>query len=220
MILRLARANDGALVNDIVLYQRKHETHRGPISERTYALDTLEKWIEYDALIFEKLDQNWELDDFRPFHHEAHPADDATALIQKGVIFFQRKVYDRAAHALAAYRRHLDTRPPTCIELRIAAGLLGCRYGIEDLLVEDRGSKDVIGLFCTERWPLLMRVALASQVRWRIRAALRSGEARNALKLVQFSCNAFGIPATVAVLGSRYSAGANRWKRSGQRGYS
>jgi GT2 family glycosyltransferase len=218
MILRLARANDGALVNDIVLYQRKHESHRGPASERTYALDTLEKWIEYDALIFDKLDQNWELSDFRPFHDEAHPPDEAAALIQKGVIFFQRKLYDRAAHALAAYRRRLDTRPPTRIELRIAAGLLGCRYGIDDLLVEDGASKDVIGLFRAEGWPLLMRIAMASQLRWRFRAALGSGNARNALKLVRFSCNAFGIPATVAMLGSRYSAGASQWRRMERRG--
>ena len=216
MILRLARVNDGVPVNDIVLYQRKHELHRGPTSERTYALDTLEKWIVYDALIFERLDRTWELNDFRPFSRRAHPpSDEASALIQKGVIFFQRKVYDRAAHALAAYRRHLDARAPTRIELRIAAGLFGCRYGIDDLLVEDRASKDIISLFRTGNWPFLMRVALASQLRWRVRAALRSGEARNALKLVQFSCNAFGMPTTAAVLGSRYSAGANQWRSSG-----
>ena len=214
MVLRLARANDGAFVDDVVLYQRKHELYRGPSSERTYAIDALEKWIKYDAIIFQKLDRIWELRDFRPFTDARLPFDEASALIQKGVIFFQRKVYDRATDALAGYHGQLRGRSPTPIELKIATGLLGCRYGIDDLLVEERG-KDVISFFRTGDWPLLLRVALASQLRWRVRAALRSGEARNALKLVQFSCNAFGMSATAAVLGSRYSAGANQWRSTG-----
>jgi hypothetical protein len=63
-------------------------------------------------------------------------------------------------------------------------------------------------------WPLMMRVAFASQIRWRIRAALTVGDAPYAIKLAKFSRNAFGLAATAAVLGSRYSFGARQWRCS------
>jgi glycosyltransferase involved in cell wall biosynthesis len=39
----------------------------------------------------------------------------------------QRKAYDGAVDALTLYRRHLDVRAPTGMELRIAGGLVGRR---------------------------------------------------------------------------------------------
>ena len=130
MILRLARTNEGVFINDPVLYQRKHLSYRGPSAEATFILDTVGKWIKYDALLFQKLDREWSLSDFRPFRDETPSIrQEALALLQKGVILFQRKVYDGATRALMEYRRHLDGRSPDPVELRIATGLLGCRYG-------------------------------------------------------------------------------------------
>jgi len=57
-----------------------------------------------------------------------------------------------------------------------------------------------------------MRVAFASQVRWRVRAALTVGDVGYALDLAKFSCRIFGPSATAAVLGSRYSFGASQWR--------
>jgi hypothetical protein len=42
----------------------------------------------------------------------AFDAPEALALLQKGVILFQRKVYDGAMRTLTEYRRHLDGRSP------------------------------------------------------------------------------------------------------------
>ena len=85
-------------------------------------------------------------------------------MFQKGVILFQRKVYDGAICALAEYGRELRDHSPNPVELKIATGLLGCRYGVEDLVAKD-----------SLHWPLSMRVAFASQIRWRIRTALAVG---------------------------------------------
>jgi hypothetical protein len=41
-----------------------------------------------------------------------------------------------------------------------------------------------------------MRMAFASQIRWRVRAALTVGDVGYALDLVKFSCRAFGLSAT------------------------
>jgi glycosyltransferase involved in cell wall biosynthesis len=209
MILRLARVNEGIFIDDLVLFQRKHESLRGPLSERIRIVDPVGKWLKYDALLFEKIDAEWDLASFHPFATSPNSiGGEALALLQKGVILFQRKVYDGAMGALARYRRHLDGRPPTRLELRIATGLLGCRYGIDDLLGAGPMGKWVTEAVSDTRWPLSMRVAFATQMRWRLRQAVMAGEMRSALKLAQFARQAFGMAAAAAALGSRYNAGA------------
>jgi glycosyltransferase involved in cell wall biosynthesis len=216
MILRLARKNEGVFIDDDpVLYQRKHLGQRGPSAEETFKLDTVGKWVKYDSLLFARLDREWSLSDFRPFPDERPSLhQQALALLQKGVILFQRKVYDGAIRALTEYRRDLRDRSPDPVELRIATGLLGCRYGIADLVAKKSLGSDIVHAFRSTHWPLSMRVAFASQVRWRVRTALTAGDVRYALDLAKFSCRTFGPSATATVLGSRYSFGATQWRRS------
>jgi glycosyltransferase involved in cell wall biosynthesis len=216
MILRLARKNEGVFIDhDPVLYQRKHLGQRGPSAEETFKLDTVGKWVKYDSLLFARLDREWSLSDFRPFPDERPSLhQQALALLQKGVILFQRKVYDGAIRALTEYRRDLRDRSPDPVELKIATGLLGCRYGIADLVAKKSLGSDIVHAFRSTHWPLSMRVAFASQVRWRVRTALTAGDVRYALDLAKFSCRTFGPSATAAVLGSRYSFGATQWRRS------
>jgi hypothetical protein len=73
MILRLARTNEGVFIDDPVLYQRKHLSYRRPSAERTFILDTVGKWVKHDALLFNKLDREWSLSDFRPFSRQRGP---------------------------------------------------------------------------------------------------------------------------------------------------
>ena len=216
MILRLARKNEGVFIDDDpVLYQRKHLGQRGPSAEETFKLDTVGKWVKYDSLLFARLDREWSLSDFRPFPDERPSLhQQALALLQKGVILFQRKVYDGAIRALTEYRRDLRDRSPDPVELKIATGLLGCRYGIADLVAKKSLGSDIVHAFRSTHWPLSMRVAFASQVRWRVRTALTAGDVRYALDLAKFSCRTFGPSATAAVLGSRYTFGATQWRRS------
>jgi glycosyltransferase involved in cell wall biosynthesis len=215
MILRVARKNEGVFIDDLVLYQRKHLGRRGPSSEETFELDVVGKWIKYDSILFNKLDREWSLSDFRPFLDERHSMQqEALALLQKGVILFQRKVYDGATRALTDYCGYLRDRSPNGVELKIAAGLLGCRYGITDLVAKKSSASDIVHTFRSTHWPLSMRVAFASQIRWRIRRALTAGNVGYALDLAKFSCRTFGPFATAALLGSRYSFGATEWRRS------
>jgi hypothetical protein len=98
------------------------------------------------------------------------------------------------------------------MDLRIATGLLGCRYGIADLVATKSSGGDIVHAFRSTHWPLSLRVAFASQVRWRVRAALTVGDVGYALNLAKFSCRTFGPLATAAVLGFRYSFGASQWR--------
>jgi glycosyltransferase involved in cell wall biosynthesis len=214
MILRLARANEGAFINEPVLYQRKHVSYRGPTAEETYILDSVEKWIKYDAILLNKLDREWSLGDFRPFSAAMEsPRDEASALLQKAVILFLRRVYDGAIRVFAEYRQRVRACPPGSTELRIATSLLGCRYGIADLVSGESPGGEIGREMRALKWPLSMRIAFASQIRWRIRRAVTSGDVRYVAKLARFSRETFGFAATAAVLGSRFSFGARQWKR-------
>ena len=210
MIVRLARGNEGAFIDARVLWQRRHVALRGPAGERTLVDHSIDKWIAYDAAIFRKLDQDWRAEDFGPFV-VCPAADAALAWLQRGVILFQRKVYDRAERALRRYRQTLAGRAPSGDEKRIAAGLLGCQHGVAEFA--DRRAAGAIAAWLRRlKWPLSLRVAFASQARWRVRAAIERGDARFAAALLRFSTDAFGAAATLAIMGSRYGAGAGQWR--------
>jgi hypothetical protein len=209
MILRLARVNEGIFVDDLVLFQRKHDSLRGPLSEPVRVVDPVGKWLKYDAILFKKIDAEWDVASFNPFSKSTNSmGGEALALLQKGIILFQRKVYDGAMGALVRYRRHLDTRSPTQMELRIATGLLGCRYGIDDLLGGRQMGGWVTEAVRDTAWPRSMRIAFATQLRWRLRQAVTAGEMKSAVKLVLFARRTFGMAASVAVLSSRYNGSA------------
>jgi hypothetical protein len=62
------------------------------------------------------------------------------------------------------------------------------------------------------KWPIAMRIALATQVRWRVRRAVVAADVRSALALVRFARKAFGMVAIGSVLTSRYNAGGGAWE--------
>jgi glycosyltransferase involved in cell wall biosynthesis len=212
MILRLARKLEGSFVDNVVLYQRKHLAHRGPRLDPTFTTDTVDKWIKYDAILFNRIDREWDLMDFYPFASNiSADQSEPLAALQKGIILFQRKVYAGAIGALTQYRRSLVARSPTQNELRIATGLLGCRYGIADIVAETRENNDLIIGLRGQRWPILLRAAFATQIRWRVRAALKAKDLNYAAKLLRFSLRAFGVGAGLLV-GSRYGVGSREWQ--------
>src|SRR6516162_6092988 len=111
------------------------------------------------------------------------------------------------------YRRHLDGRSPDPVELRIPTGLLGCPYGIADLVSGKNSNGDIVHAFRSRRWPLSMRMAFASQIRWRVRAALTVGDVGYALDLVKFSCRVFGLSGTRTILRSPFKVGGTGWEK-------
>jgi glycosyltransferase involved in cell wall biosynthesis len=190
MILRLARRNNGVFVDAPVLYQRKHQGFRGPAQERIFTRDAVAKWITYDRKIFERLDDEWSLADFRPFNASLDEQGDAIAWLQRGVVLFLRKAYPRAFRAFDEYRRLLGDRAPTDRERAIAKSLLSCRYGIDDIL--NTSESDVAERLANYRWSLPLKRAFSSHLRWRLRKAVFDGQWQEASDLTKFGLRAFG----------------------------
>jgi glycosyltransferase involved in cell wall biosynthesis len=211
MVIRLAKTNEGAFIDDVVLFQRKHLGYRGPLLDQTVAVDTIEKWIKYDCIIFKRLGREWKLGDFHPFGSDTNkPFDYALALLQKGIILFRRKVYDVAGSVLTEYRSLLSGREPTSIELKIATGLLGSSNGIDDLIVPASLGRNVACVFGRPDWPMSMRIAFGWQLRWRFRRAIETCDLLAALRLLRFSQRVFGWDAT-ATLGFRSPKSFGDW---------
>jgi hypothetical protein len=95
------------------------------------------------------------------------------------------------------------------IELRIATGLLGCRYGLDDLLGTPLGTEVATRLRAGE-WPIHLRLAFASQIRWRIRKAVLDRDVSLATALFSFAARAFGVTSALA---TKNNFGVDEWRR-------
>lgn len=193
MILRLARRFEGALVDRIVLYQRKHLAMRGSEASAAMAEDTVDRWVASDRLSFERYDSSWTMADFRPWDSspDRAPLERLTTL-QRAVIMFIRKAYDRSEAHFARYRDELGDEDPQPSELRLCRNLLGSRYGIAELAL----AAETQSLWLRQlAFPTAIRSAFASHLRWRLRDALRGRRFAEAIGLARFGLRAFGAPA-------------------------
>jgi hypothetical protein len=196
MILRLARVDEGAFVDDIVLYQRQHGGSRPGVLASTGNEDIFAAWALHDQRIFARIAQTWVPDDFRPFLQAPYPAHaERTNWLQKGVLLFPRKCYSDALDALETYRSLLGNDAPDSAEIAIASRMLLRPIGSELLNPRDRYVS--IGLR-KARWPLKLRRAFVLGARWQIRAALQSCDFGRARCLVEFMIESFG-PFSVAL---------------------
>jgi glycosyltransferase involved in cell wall biosynthesis len=214
MILRLARANPGAFVDETVFWQRTHSDWRGPLADRTFGVHTMGKWAKYNRIIFEGIDQTWQLSDFAPFDSGTAvdpELETSLAWLQRGVAMFVRKHYPGAENALREFRTVLGARRPSGLEVKIASELLASDMGVDELLDAGPERAAVVEMMRTNNWPMRMRMAFASSMRWRVRRALVSRELQVARNEVRFLAEAFGGPAAIAALCVRLEAGA-QWQ--------
>lgn len=200
MILRLARANCGCFTDCVTLYQRKHVSERRSQGRRVVTQDTIAGWIGAEQAIFRHIDETWRDADFLPW--DVEPDDDCAvrlAVLQRGVVMFMRKLYDRSELHLRRYAATLGEREPDARELRLAAGLLGSRYGLDDLL--ERGEQ--VAWLRSLDLPRQIHIAMASQLPWRLKNLLLQGRIVQARKLFQLGHETFGAAAMAGAIGNR-----------------
>jgi glycosyltransferase involved in cell wall biosynthesis len=209
MILRIARASQGACAEGLVLYQRKHVGMRKTSRGTVVAKDTVAGWIDAERDIFAEIDAHWSDADFRPFDNmPAGPEANRLAVLQRAVILFMRKLHSPAERHFARYAAMLGTAQPTERELAVAGDLLGARYGIGEILdgQHDPARLAALGL------PLALRQAMAQQLPWRMRAALAAGRLGDAARLLDWGRRAFGGAALLGATGGRIEGYARRMR--------
>lgn len=202
MILRLARAHRAVAANAVTLFQRKHVSQRRTASGLARTEDTVRGWIEAEKAIFADIDETWSDEEFAPFA-DAGDGDEARrlAVLERGIVMFMRKLYDRSQHHFRRYAAMPGAERPGPRERLVAGSLLGCRYGIDEIIDgrEDIGWLAAIGL------PPALAPAMARQVPWRVRDLAREGRLRDAGQLLAIGARAFGSRALARSAAARLS---------------
>jgi len=202
MILRIARENRAVSANAVTLYQRKHISERRTREGLSRTENTVGGWIEAEKSIFAKIDETWDDSDFAPYD-DVESGDEARRLaaLQRGVVMFMRKLYDRSERHFRRYALMPGADRPGARELVVAGSLMGCRYGIEEIL---DGREDIswlrqVGL------PDALRPALACQLPWRLRELAQGGRLRDAGQLLAIGSRTFGAKALAHAAAARVS---------------
>jgi hypothetical protein len=206
MILRIARENTGVYAEEITLYQRKHISERKTSRGTVLAQDTVRGWIDAEKTIFREIDDRWTLADFQPWADRMEgSAAERLPVLQRGVIMFMRKVYDRAEIHLRQYAQMLGSSQPTPHERCIASHLLGSRYGVDDLTTDAAPVRCLHSLHL----PVQLRTAMASQLPWRLKKLVLGGRMREASSLLAAGHRAFGTPALLRAANQRFRASSD-----------
>ena len=102
MLLRLSRYHAGFEIDDVIFYQRKHSGMRGNATNQVAASNVRQKWLEYDKVIFEDIDNTYEIAEFTPEYASSYDSDAASraAYLQKAVIFAKRGLWFTVCQAL------------------------------------------------------------------------------------------------------------------------
>lgn len=205
MILRLARANDGAFIEDVVLFQRQHAGTRPGVLATTGAEDVFAAWDIHDRRVFRRIARNWALYDFRPFDDMTAEDVDQRALaricsLQKGVILFAQRCFEEAVEALAAARRLAGNEPPCELEIAIATRMF-LRPFVPEPIGTDVTGRHLARALNAMRWPLSLRAAFVQGARWQIRTALMARDVEKANRLLRFLIAAFGpVPTSTGLM--------------------
>jgi hypothetical protein len=135
--LGVARQGATVPVDGIVLRQRQHPGLRGPARLRYAESDRVARWIAHDKRLIGDL-----LDTLPDAAYLAPPPWDGPApngpdlrraRLQRAVIAGRKTLWPRATADLAAAMAMLPARPLDASERHILTGLLGSRYGIEEV---------------------------------------------------------------------------------------
>lgn len=137
VLLDLAQRFDATRVNAVTLLQRQHDGPRGP-SDIRYAADARNsKWSIADTELLGELLPKLSLGEFigKPASEAPEtPGEVRQAYLQKATIAGRKKLWPMAIEALEAAVEADPTTEFSSMDLNILDGMLGCRYGLDELL--------------------------------------------------------------------------------------
>ncbi|MDX1291828.1 MAG: glycosyltransferase family 2 protein [Hyphomonas sp.] len=132
VLIDLARLYDARRIEAVTLLQRQHEGPRGPGDIR-YAADTrYARWCEADTNLMKGILPTLSLEELGG--DDRNPRNVRRALFQKAVIAARKKLWPSAIEALDEAVKADPMSPLEPLEKKILGGMLGCRYGLDELM--------------------------------------------------------------------------------------
>jgi hypothetical protein len=189
MLLRVARANRGVQLDEIVYHHREHAGERGSARERFSARQANAKWIHFHRVIMEPLVADLSDAEILPASIWNDPARQVTrkrtAAIKRATIYARNQLWPEAVaawHEIAtAYEGPLDRLEQDMVG-SATLYTLGC-----DQLIEDRAVRQQ-ALQLKQVSPLGRQIVnqVARSLRWRLKLAIQQGQLARAVHLVRF----------------------------------
>ena len=192
LYLGVARTGKSAFIDRHVLRQRQHAGERGPAESRYGESERNQRWVDHDQTLIAPLLRELPTG---AYIHEPNtpgyakdtlpdPMDQRRALLQKAVIAARKKLWAQALDVLHEASEVEQHTPLEDAELNILSGMLGCRYGIDEVH-EDPGIpaalREVAGQFPDSTTFL---VALARPLLHQIKIAGRERDPSRARKAI------------------------------------
>jgi len=187
MLLRLARATRGRLLQEIVFRHREHQGERGSAGERFSMLQANAKWIRYHRLIMEPLMADLGDSEILPASIWNDPARRATrqrtAMLKRASIYARSQLWPEAAatwtQASAGFSGPLDG-----YEQSLVKGATLYSLGCDALLNDEDVRRTVLALkHCSELGRTIVSL-VAGSLRWRLKQAALSGQLRQGAQML------------------------------------
>ncbi len=189
MLLRLARATRGILLDGIVFHHREHDGDRGSAKQRFSTADSNARWIEFHRVIMEPLipdladaeilpDSIWN----NPTHTDTRHR---TALLKRASVYARSQLWPEAAETWAQAAQQFDG-PLNRFETDIVKGATLYSLGCDGLLEDETVRSTVLDLKHQSVLGREITALLGRSLRWRIKQAVLSGQLRRAATLTRF----------------------------------
>ncbi|MEZ6001847.1 glycosyltransferase family 2 protein [Hyphomonas sp.] len=136
VLLLLSRRWSAVRVDGVTLLQRQHDGPRGPAEIRYAAESRNARWCEADTELLRKLLPDLSLGELvgRPGATISDPRERRQALFQNATIAARKKLWPMALAAVRDAVKEAPDAPLSDMDRLILGRMLGCRYGLDELL--------------------------------------------------------------------------------------
>jgi hypothetical protein len=206
--LHLGVAMTGSVqeVDTLVLRQRQHDGLRGPSHSRYDEAERNAKWLEHDAYLLEGMLKTLPLEaylDAPPWPGRTLGVEEKrTALIQKAVIAGRKKLWPQALDALEVAMALLPDKPVTDHEQKLLVGMLGSRYGIDEVYDSPDIPEALRAIIVPRRDRVALLTALTRPLLHEIKIARREIDPRRAGRAIRCWARMMDLRTTQAALQS------------------
>jgi hypothetical protein len=195
VLLLLARRWPATRVANVTLLQRQHDGPRGPAEIRYAAESRNARWSKADTELLRNLLPELSLGELvgRAGAELEIPVERRQALFQKATIAARKKLWPTAIEAVQAGVREAPDAPLSDMDQLILGRMLGCRYGLDELMEEPGILDELRGAFSglSERRKAVG--CIAALLPYLVKVAVSERDFRKAIRLTRLYLSFAGL---------------------------
>lgn len=195
VLLLLARRWSATRVDGVTLLQRQHDGPRGPAEIRYAAESRNARWSEADTELLRNLLPRVSLGELvgRSGAEVRDPRERRLGLFQKATIAARKKLWPMALEAVRDGVKEAPNAPLSDMDRLILGRMLGCRYGLDELLEAPETLDDLREAFSGLAEQRKAVGEVAALLPYLMKVALSEGEIRKAADILRLYLRFVGL---------------------------